>query len=156
VLDLGCGSGIPISQTLADLRLHVHGVDASPKMCAAFAARFPDAPIECAPAEVATFLNREYDAVIAWGLLFLLAPETQERVLGRVGAALAPGGTFLFTAPAPACEWIDVLTERKSISLGAHAYRRLLTDAGLLLESETDDEGQNHYYQARKPRSPRR
>jgi 2-polyprenyl-3-methyl-5-hydroxy-6-metoxy-1,4-benzoquinol methylase len=47
VLDLGCGSGVPISQAIADEGLTVYGVDASPSMIAAFRAWFPEAAAEC-------------------------------------------------------------------------------------------------------------
>jgi len=46
VLDLGCGTGMPISQVLIDRGLVVYGVDASASMIAAFLARFPDSPAE--------------------------------------------------------------------------------------------------------------
>jgi len=40
---------------------------------------------------------------------------------------------------------------RRSGSLGAKAYRRLLEAAGLLMTGETDDEGENHYHMAFRP-----
>jgi len=43
VLDLGCGSGVPVSSTLMDEGLIVYGLDASPRMVAAFRSRFPRA-----------------------------------------------------------------------------------------------------------------
>src|SRR5215472_3451005 len=48
VLDLGCGTGVPISQALMESGLAVYGVDASPSMIAAFRRRFSDLPAECA------------------------------------------------------------------------------------------------------------
>jgi len=146
VLDVGCGTGIPISQTLIDLGLRVHGVDASPSMIAAFRARFPDAPSECAPAETATMLDRSYDAVISWGLIFLLSPETQSAVIRRMGGALVDGGRLLFTAPREAGTWSDNLTGLTSHSLGRETYVRLLRDAGLTPAGSALDEGENHYY----------
>lgn len=37
--------------------------------------------------------------VKAWGLLFLLTPGAQARVIEKVAVILNPGGRFLFTAP---------------------------------------------------------
>ena len=108
-------------------------------------------PIECAAVEHATLLDHTFDGVVAWGLLFLLAPDVQRRLIPRLAGALEPGGRLLFTAPAQACEWADVLTGRTSVSLGADAYRRLVEDAGLELTGEADDEGDNHYYFCRRP-----
>ena len=150
VLDLGCGSGYPITQQLVDAGLTVFGVDASPTMVAAFRARFPDVEVECNSVKDSTFFRREFDGVIAWGLLFLLSRESQVELIRKVAKILKPGGEFLFTAPSQECEWSDVMTDRLSRSLGAATYRRLMKEEGLLLVSETDDEGGNHYYLARR------
>src|SRR6266436_2802616 len=40
VLDLGCGHGIPVSQALIEKGFTVYGLDASPKLIAAFRKRF--------------------------------------------------------------------------------------------------------------------
>ena len=150
VLDVGCGTGVPISQTLIDRGLRVHGVDASPTMIAGFRARFPDLPSECAPAETSELLAGTYDGIVAWGLLFLLAPDAQAVVIRRVGEALADGGRLLFTAPREIGTWPDNLTRLTSYSLGWDAYLSLLREAGLTLTGSALDEGGNHYYFARR------
>lgn len=150
VLDLGCGHGDPISRVLVDLGLAVHGVDSSPSMIAAFRKRFPDAPAECAPVEESRFFGLAFDAVVAWGLMFLLAPGAQTSLIHRVGRALKPGGRFLFTAPSQVAEWPDSMTGQTSVSLGAKAYRHILEEAGLSVIDEADDEGENHYYFSQK------
>lgn len=151
VLDLGCGSGVPVSEALLDLGLAVHGVDASPRMVAAFRARFPAATVECSSVDDARIPPRAFDGVIAWGLIFLLAPDAQRRLVHRAAEALKPGGRLLFTAPWQACRWVDVLTGLQSVSLGAEAYRRMIATEGLVLLGEADDEGENHYYFATQP-----
>ena len=148
VLDLGCGSGYPITQLLVDAGLQAYGVDASPSMVAAFRTRFPEVPVECNDVTRSDFFGREFDGVIAWGVLFLLRSEAQEELIYRVGHALTSGGQFLFTAPREICEWSDSMTGRLSVSLGAEEYRRLLEAAGLVLIDEMEDEGDNHYYLA--------
>lgn len=55
------------------------------------------------------------------------------------------------TAPWQTAEWTDALTGRTSVSLGRERYTALLADAGLVLTGEEDDEGENHYWLARKP-----
>jgi len=57
VLDLGCGTGVPITKTLIERGLHVYGIDASPSMLAAFRARFP--------AITASALARNYQGLLA-------------------------------------------------------------------------------------------
>jgi len=151
VLDLGCGSGVPISQVIVDEGLTVYGVDASPSMIAAFRARFPEAAAECRPVEESEFFGRAFDAVVAWGLMFLLPLVGQAKLIAKVSRALKPGGKFLFTSPHQLCEWADNLTGRKSQSLGSAEYRRLLAANGLMVQNETEDEGNNNYYFAVKP-----
>ena len=146
VLDLGCGPGVPISQTLVEAGFQVYGIDASARMVAAFGQRFPHVPVERSPVEHSLFFGRTFDGVIAWGLLFLLPAATQELVIRKIARALKPGGRFLFTAPEQAATWSDLLTGRESISLGASAYRKLLSAEGLVLLGEENDEGNNHYY----------
>lgn len=150
VLDLGCGHGVPVSQVLIEEGVVPFGVDASPLMVAAYRERFPGVAIECAAVEDSDFFGRTFDGVVAWGLMFLLAPDTQALVVRKVARVLRGGGTFLFTAPEQACEWVDVLTELRSVSLGAEAYRRLLAAEGLVVVAEEQDEGGNHYYRAEK------
>ena len=151
VLDLGCGTGYPVTDALVEAGLAVHGVDAAPSMVAAFRARFPGRPAECGSVEKSGFFGREFDGVVAWGLLFLLEPDAQAQLIVKVAHALTGGGRFLFTAPRQPCEWSDSMTGRPSVSLGAAVYRRLLEAAGLELIEERDDEGDNHYYLALKP-----
>ena len=151
VLDLGCGHGVPISEALLDEGVNLYAIDASPTLVAAFRARFQGVPVECNAVEDSEVFGRSFDAVIAWGLMFLLTPDVQENLIHKVSGALKPGARFLFTAPHQVCEWNDNLTGQKSISLGAGAYRRLVEVVGLVLEDEAEDEGGNHYYFVRRP-----
>jgi SAM-dependent methyltransferase len=150
VLDLGCGHGVPISQALIEDGFVVYGVDASPAMVTAFHDRFPQAHVVCEVVEDSGFFGRTFDAVVAWGLLFLLAADAQAALIHRVASVLRPGGRFLFTSPKEACTWTDVLTRRQSISIGHEGYRATLAAAELELLAEYRDEGENHYYDARK------
>jgi len=148
VLDLGCGHGDPVSKTLMDLGFEVYGVEASPSLAAAFRARFPDAPIVCEPVESSRFFDRTFDAIVTIGLMFLLRADAQADLIRRAAGALNAGGRFLFTSPAQSCTWTDVLTGRRSTSLGAVAYKALLAEAGLAVIGEYQDEGENHYFDA--------
>lgn len=150
ILDIGCGHGLPIARALAEDGFRLCGVDASPTLLEAYVGNVPGALTECARAEESGMFGRSFDGIMAWGLLFLLDPADQETVIRRVGAALNPLGTFLFTAPAEEAEWTDTLTRRKSISLGASRYESLLAEYGMALASRFEDEGGNHYYIARR------
>jgi SAM-dependent methyltransferase len=150
VLDLGSGSGLPLTNVLIDEGLTVYGVDASPTLVAAFRTNLPGVAVACESVEESSFFDRPFDAVLAWGLWFLLPQATQLDLLRRVADVLRPGGRLLFTAPAQACTWRDVMTGEESRSLGAGVYRARLTDLGFPTVREYDDEGENHYYDAVK------
>src|ERR671924_677858 len=76
ILDVGCGYGIPISQTLLQDGFTVYGVDASPTLVSKFRKQFPNTPVECSSVEDSLFFSRTFDAVIAWGLIFILPVES--------------------------------------------------------------------------------
>jgi SAM-dependent methyltransferase len=150
VLDLGCGTGIPISLTLIARGCNVYGVDASHSMTAEFRANFPTAPVQCAAAEDSDFFGRTFDGAVAWGLFFLLTAEVQLKLIEKVAAILPSGGRLLFTAPSQPCSWLDAMTERTSISLGQDAYRVALDAEGMTLVGTYVDECQNYHYSALK------
>ena len=151
ILDLGCGHGVPISQALIEEGFVIYGVDASVKLITAFRERFPKARAESAAVEDSEFFCRTFDGIVAWGLMFLLPPNVQTTVIGKVARALNPGGRFLFTSPKKAVTWSDALTGRTSISLGAEAYEQILRAEGLVPVGEEVDEGENYYYFVSKP-----
>jgi SAM-dependent methyltransferase len=150
VLDLGCGTGIPVSMVLIDAGMTVYGIDASPTMVKAFQQNFPGNPVACEPAEDSLFFNRKFDAIIAWGLIFLLPADVQEIVIQKAASALRTGGKFLFTATGKRNEWKDAMTDQHSISLGPVKYKELMSASGLSLIEEFEDEGENHYFNAVK------
>jgi SAM-dependent methyltransferase len=146
VLDLGCGTGIPVSKILIEAGMKVYGIDASPSMVAAFQANFPNRIIACEAVEDSTFFNLKFDAIIAWGLIFLISEEVQIKLIGKAAAALKTNGKFLFTSPPAKIFWNDAMTDQVSRSLGAEKYKELIAETGLILVAEFEDEGENHYY----------
>src|SRR5678816_1416876 len=150
ILDVGCGSGAPISQTLLQEGFTVYGIDASPTLVSRFRKQFPDAPVECSPIEDSLFFRRTFDAVVCWGLMFVLPVASQRILIEKVARALHPDGKFLFTATKELCTWSDSLTHLPSTSLGHDAYQQELTAHGLALVGNDQDEGGNYYYFAAK------
>jgi 2-polyprenyl-3-methyl-5-hydroxy-6-metoxy-1,4-benzoquinol methylase len=152
VLDLGCGPGLPMTEVLVAEGLSVHAIDAAPSLVQAFRRNLPEVPVACEAVEDSSFFDRDYDGVLAWGLMFLLSPENQRLLIQRIAGILAPGGRLLFTSCAGTepLVWKDAMTGLESRSLGSAEYRRLLTAAGVSVNSEYEDEGQNHYFDAFK------
>lgn len=152
VLDLGCGSGLPITKVLIDEGLSLHAIDAAPSLVAAFARNFPRVPVACESVTESSFFGRTFDGVVAWGLMFLLSPREQRRLIRRIADILVPDGRLLFTSVAQPLVWNDAMTGRESRSLGAAEYRTLLASAGLAVVAEYEDEGENHYFDGVKRR----
>jgi 2-polyprenyl-3-methyl-5-hydroxy-6-metoxy-1,4-benzoquinol methylase len=150
ILDLGCGHGDPLAVSLIDDGYEIYGIDASPTLVAAFQRRLPQAHVTCEAVEDSSLFARSFDAVLAVGLIFLLDPNTQRELIRKAAQTLTPGGGFLFTAPRQVRTWTDIMTGLPSRSLGAEAYEAILMGAGLTLVDEYVDQGENHYFAARK------
>jgi SAM-dependent methyltransferase len=150
VIDLGCGPGFPITAVLIEEGLRVFGVDAAPSFVAAFQHNLPGTPIVCESVLESRFFDRTFDAVLAWGLMFLLQAEDQHRLIQKFAEILVPEGRLLFTSTAKPAVWNDAMTGLESISLGAEEYRKLLGAAGISVAKEYEDEGENHYFDAFK------
>ena len=152
VIDLGCGTGLPITKVLVSEGLKVYGVDASPSFVEAFRRNLPEIPVACESVLDSSFFNRTFDAVIAWGLMFLLLPNEQRQLIQKMADILVPHGRLLFTSSAGTepLVWKDAMTGLESRSLGAVEYRKLLSEAGISVTREYEDEGQSHYFDAVK------
>ncbi len=150
VIDLGCGSGYPITEVLVAEGLKVYAIDAAPSFVEAFQRNLPNVPVVCEAVEDSTFFDRTFDGVVAVGLIFLLSPEKQRGLLQKIAGILGPAGRLLLTSCAEPLVWNDAMTGLESRSLGADEYRRQLTAVGLSVTSEYEDEGRNHYFDAFK------
>lgn len=146
VLDIGCGFGGPYTQALLHGGLELYGIDASPTLLAEYQSRYPQVTTACEAAETSPLFNRSFDGILAIGLLFLLSPDAQITLLHKVGNALGHDGCLLFTAPWQVAEWDDLLTGRKSVSLGKAVYVDTLQQHGIALVDECSDEGENHHF----------
>lgn len=148
VVDVGCGTGVPVATSLVARGFEVYGIDPSPTLLAAFRRHVPGAATACEVAENSRFFDRRFDGAVAIGLIFLLPETSQRLVIDRVGRALNPGGNVLFSVPQRRCRWNDSLTGRSSLSLGEACYRHLLTSAGCRVVDTYIDDGANHYIHA--------
>ena len=150
IVDLGCGTGVPVSEVLIEDGYRLWAIDASASLLAYYARRFPDVPTACEAAQDSSLFGRQFDGAVAIGLMFLLSPHDQRVLIANVARALRKGGRFLFSAPTQTAEWEDMLTGRTSCSLGIAAYTAALEQEGMRLESCREDRGSNNYYDAVK------
>ena len=98
ILDIGCGTGTPITATLLELGINPYGIDSSIKMVTEFKKTFPDVPVQHSDVLDSNFFNRSFDAVISYGFIFHLSQEQQEIAIEKVANHLQHGGYFLFNS----------------------------------------------------------
>lgn len=150
ILDIGCGTGIPVSKISIEEGMSVYAIDASPTLVGVFRKNFPNVPVACEAAEESAFFNRQFDAIISWGLMFILPVPSQKLLIKKAATALNSGGRFLFTPTRNANTWNDAMTEQLSVSLGADKYKEMIAESGLTLIKEFEDEGENYYFDSVK------
>lgn len=143
VLDIGCGSGLPIARVLARRGFDVTGVDASPTMLALFRRNLPDAPALLADMRRLA-LGRRFDGLLAWDSFFHLGPKDQRGMFARFQAHAASRAVLMFTSGhAEGCAMGELEGEPLYHgSLGPDEYRMLLDEAGFdVLEHVAEDPG---------------
>jgi SAM-dependent methyltransferase len=150
VVDVGCGPGFPITVVLVEEGLCTFGVDSAPSFVVAFQRNLPGIPIRCESVLESRFFDRTFDAVLSWGLMFLLKAEEQHLLIQKIAEILVPGGRLLFTSGAKSGIWKDAMTGLESVSLGPDQYRKLLEGVGISVAEEYEDVGENHYFDAFK------
>jgi len=97
VLDLGCGSGWPVAQHMAQRGLRVTGVDSSPTMISLCHGRLPDHEWIVADMRGLS-LGRRFDGILAWDSFFHLDHDDQRRMLVVFAEHAAAGAWLMFNA----------------------------------------------------------
>ena len=96
VLDIGCGSGVPVSRSLAE-RLAVTGVDISREMVQRAQVNVPAARFIQADITTAEFEASSFDAVVAFYSIFHIPREEHHALFSRIRDWLRPGGLLMCT-----------------------------------------------------------
>jgi cyclopropane fatty-acyl-phospholipid synthase-like methyltransferase len=96
VLDLGCGSGVPIAKALAG-SYNVIGVDLSAEQLTNAAVQVPGAHFLQADMSRCHFQPASFDAVVSFYAIFHLPLSEHTPLIARIGEWLIPGGYFLVT-----------------------------------------------------------
>jgi len=103
VLDIGCGSGLPIAAELVRRGYDVTGVDFAAPMLDLARRNVPGAAFALADMRTLA-LGREFQAVLAWDSFFHLAPGDQVAMFPVFARHMAPGGRLLLTTGPDASE----------------------------------------------------
>lgn len=159
ILDLGCGSGMPIAGHLIGRGYRVTGVDASPGLLALCRARFPRQEWLLADMR-ALDLGRRFEGLLAWDSFFHL-PQADQRAMVRTFAAhAAPGAALMFTSgPSHGIAMGEYRGEAlHHASLDAAEYRSLLAAQGFAVVAHTVEDpgcGGHTVWLARRAREAR-
>lgn len=97
VLDIGCGSGIPVALHLIEQGHEVTGVDSAPEMIALFRENLPGQPSHVADMRRLD-LGRHFDGLIAWDSFFHLTPDNQRRMFPIFRIHVRPRAALMFTS----------------------------------------------------------
>ena len=141
VLDLGCGSGLPVSLNLAQAGFEVTGVDISDVQISRARELVPQANFIRADATEVEFASESFDAVVSFYALIHIPVLEQPPLLTKVASWLRPGGLFVATTGQHAWtgaeeNWLGAGAAMWWSHADASAYRTWITDRGLTIERE--------------------
>jgi len=131
ILDVGCGSGLPIGRELLRRGFEVTGVDGAETMLSMFRRNLPSAPSHLMDMRRLS-LGRRFSGLLAWDSFFHLSPDDQRSMFARFQAHAAPDAALMFTSGNEEGSAIGDLEGDPLYhgSLDATEYRELLNRAG--------------------------
>lgn len=97
VLDLGCGTGVPIAKLMVEAGAEVVGVDRSKSLLSIARRDVPGATFVCDDIERYESQER-FDGVILWDVIFHIERERHAALLRRVRDLLCPCGYLVVTS----------------------------------------------------------
>jgi SAM-dependent methyltransferase len=141
VLDLGCGSGLPVARNLAEAGFDVTGVDISDVQISRATELVPQAHFIRADITTAEFDPGSFDAVVSFYALIHIPVDEQRRLLAKVAAWLRPGGLFVATTGHQASagveeNWLGAGAAMWWSHADADTYRTWISESGLTIERE--------------------
>lgn len=117
---MGCGASGRIVALLLAQGFAVEGLDLSPRMLDLARARHPQVTLH--HADICEWeLPRQYALISAWDSIWHLPLASQEPVLRKLFAGLAPGGVCIFTTGG-----LDAPEEKSDASMGQPMYYSVL------------------------------
>ncbi|KAF2249797.1 methyltransferase type 11 [Trematosphaeria pertusa] len=96
ILELGCGSGVPITRMLLDRGARVVANDISSKQLSMAKAQCPSAQFVPGDMAALSFAPASFDGVVCFYTIFHLPRAEQRGMLANICSWLKPGGMFAF------------------------------------------------------------
>ena len=97
ILDIGCGSAVPIARYLIDVGHDVTGVDTSATFIGLCRDRYPAHAWVLADMRTLA-IGRPFDGILAWDSFFHLSPDDQRKMFPVFWQHAAPGAALMFTS----------------------------------------------------------
>jgi len=141
ILDIGCGTGLPITKYFSERNFSIIGIDTSDKMLEIAKSN----EIKNAQFLLCDFynfdLNERFDGIIAWDSLFHFPKQYQKDIYHKVYGLLNPGGFFLFTHGKEENEHVDEMFGEKFYysCLSKDFVIELMNEIGFELEYSIED-----------------
>lgn len=162
VLDVGCGSGVPVARELAAAGHHVTGVDISEVQIRRARELVPDGEFINTDATSLDFPAESFDAVVSLYALIHLPQDEQQQLLHKIATWLRPGGWFLCTTGQHAWtgvdeDWLDGGAPMWWSHTDADTNRTWIAQAGLTIEHQDfvpEGSGGHALFWSRRPQQP--
>ena len=132
VLDVGCGTGRPISEWLIGEGFRVTGADFAEPMVEIARAKWPEGDWRIVDMRELD-LGERFHGIIGWDSYFHLTPDEQRDCLHRLAEHLEPGGALMLTVGHIEGEVVGQVEGEPvyHASLSAKGYAEALEAAGL-------------------------
>jgi ubiquinone/menaquinone biosynthesis C-methylase UbiE len=134
VVDVGCGTGRPVTEVLAAAGHRVTGYDVSPTMIEIARTQIPGATFDVADLRTLDQPASRWDAVVVCYSLLQLTRAEIDAALAKFADWLAPGGIFLMATMPVDAEGFDFDFMGKLVTISSYSaegYRDRLTRLGL-------------------------
>jgi len=162
ILDLGCGTGLPVDKYLADRGAQLMGIDISPKHVALAKGNLPAASYREGDILHAVLPEGAFDGIVSVYAIFHIPRSEHETLFTRINRLLRPNGLFLATlgtsdsAYGEEANWAGARMAWSSYD--AETYRRLLAAAGFnVIESAFEGQAgevEHHFWVLARKSSP--
>lgn len=97
VLDMGCGSGHPITTQLTNAGFSVHGIDRSKKLLREASINAPAASFEKVEIEEYEIIE-QHDGIVLWDSLFHIQREEHAQILKKIHTSLVQNGLLILSS----------------------------------------------------------
>lgn len=138
VLDVGCGSGIPVAKYLVERGYDVIGIDFAPKQVDLARELVPGGSFEVRNMLELKAGEYHVDGLVSFYAVFHTPRQTHAELLRRFASFVRPGGALLITMGAE--EWEGTETDWHGVEMfwshfGADTNKRLVDEAGFEIQS---------------------